>query len=790
MALQNGVSRPSGMGQPQTGFNPALKAQFMGKAALSAKNPYQHRILPLKVLFGSQASGQSPLLTLEETLKTGKLGAVNPVISSEEKSRLLAQVEQEGFLRMPPQEALDKLVNDPPFVLELVKAAARARGVLAPGQGFPVQAPSPVQGKNKVWFSKTHHHVLNIANLTAANSDKKQGDVWKAVIYLLTRPEGSYHLMPWHEKDLNSNYTPNNPFRMDPGIESKLLNDAGITGTNQLRLLADVGKLTGKTFWYDVLPHSAHFGAPVMAHPENFTWVQFDLEKLNKLPRQQSPHGDQVEIYKYEDLRHQINNGASPQDIENYVFHRLKENGIVKHFPWENQQAIIDQVKATVKKHLNTNTPSAEDITPEQRQAITMDLIGQGLWTMPRHGYNAWNHYPMVRGYNLTYNYPLYQVIDRGDKGNGNGQMFPFTRFAFKTQDGKLREGAIKDFISQAEFADKLGLADAIRLDQVDWLNRDDHVFDPLPGEALRRMIARFPEKPFVAERLDAMDKEPYRTIGANAIVGDDWRKEIKDPFYFERSWDDQSGTLKYAAETGSYITSIHAFENHDQHMQPPYGNKGVSPFDPARGGFYAGKGRFLTMLFLNGSEGSSKPFYDIMGDEVGLEGQQVYKGGFTPGAVIDLSDKKNFYPTYVNALTLRYGSPKLKKVQEALNANNTEALKQMDTHTLYAAKAQSILQNGYKTWHSWYSHSGTVVWKIEAFNGKGYVIAAANPHWSGSRGNEDAMIPKEHTGSGKGVELLLDDPNGIKTKPLQSQNDIKIEQLRPSEVRLFYFDK
>lgn len=780
-----GLGKPA---MPLASMGTLLKAQLGSNHPVNMATGRSSR--PQAVRFGQDSENPqapSPLRTLEEAITQGLLPTSQSTLGASEKAKILTQVEKDGFLRMPPQKAMDTLCQDPPFVLDIIKAAARSRKTLAPDGSLPLQTVSPVKGKAITWFAKTHHHVLNIANLTVSSDPKEKGDIWKAVVYLLTSPEGGYHLTPWHEKDLNSNYIPNNPFQIDPGIESPVLKRIGIRGNNQLKLLADVANLLGKPIWYDILPHAAHFGTPVLAHPENFRWIQFDLDKIRSLPSQGGQGEEVKELYSYDDLRQKINSGASAQDIDNFVNHRIQETGIVKT---RNQQEIISTVKAIVRKHLgNPSTPiSPQGISNEQRIAITQELIQKGLWTLPRHGYNAWNFTPLVRGYNLSGNYPLYQVLDRGDKGNANGQMFPFTRLAFLNDQGQPRDEVINYYISQAEFADKLGLSSVLRLDQVDWLNREGHVYDPFPAEAIRRLRAKFPDKPIVAERLDSYDKEPYRQVGVNAVVGDDWRKEVSDPYFHENAWGDQYGTLEYSKRTNSFITGLNAFEVHDQHMQP----YSVSPFDPARGGFRTGQGRFLTFLFLNGDQGTNKPFYDIMGDEVGLPGEQVYKGGFTPGAVIDLTDKNNFYTTYVNAKALRYGTPQIRKAQEALRSNDQETLRQMDEGTLYSAKALTVLENGRKTWSYWSNNSDVVAWGIEPTNGdKGVVVVVANRHRAdGSRPPSDITVPKAKLGQGKGAHFILDNPEGINTQPVDVSNqDLKVTQLPPSGVQLYYFE-
>lgn len=803
MLLPTGITRSNRFNRP--GLLPVKTREQEPSSVLpSVSRPLQHASPALlQVYFGNSrpTSAVNWVTRLEAAVQSGQAFPVREsAFTPEQQQQMLAQVERDGFLRLPPQEAINKLSADPVLVLSLLKAAAKTHGTLSPSERFQANPNSPQQGKAKTWFSQTPTQVLNLAGLTRTNSGNEAaggGDIWKGILYMLSSPAGVFHLMPWHEKDLNSNYIPNNPFRMDPGLESKDLKQAGIVGTDQLRLLADVGHHLGKSFVYDLLPHSAHFGAPALLKPELFRWTQFNLDNIRRLPPLAgSPQGVK-ELYRFDDLRRIIRDAQGDDErakvwVEAFINSKVETFGILQS---NTQDDLVRKVRETTQRHLGKEpgTFPMEDLTPEKRQAITQDLIGQGIWSMPRHGYDAWNYRPLIRGYNVEGNYPLYQAIDRNGKGDANGQMFPFTRLAFQDEQGKLRNDVVDFYAAQVAYADKLGLADVVRLDQVDWLDREQHVFDPLPSEAVKKLTAKFPQKVFVGERLESWDLDPYRRVGVNVIVGNDWRNEINQSGgpgqdFFHQAWNEDARLLETSRQNNQYISVLRAFQIHDQHMQP----REASPFDLTRGGIKAGQARLLTYLFLNGDQGSNKPYYGIIGDEVALWGKQVFEGSFIPNKSLNLTDNQNFYPVYANAMSLRYGSPLTRKVQAALKTQPASMIKQtVGEPTFYAAKAQEVMSQGRKTWDRWSTDGDIVSWAIErADNQPGKVVMVVNRQRPDSgKGATRINLEQVLLGSGKGVEFRLNQTEGMGIQPIDATNGLSLQGISPSEVRLYYFE-
>lgn len=789
MPVSWGKQKPKAEPAHRPGTFDASRFQTTGSAAVAPL---------LRVYFGVSnppPPPPSPLTNLVSAVENGRaFGTRRSLFTPQQQQAMRLQAEQDGYLRLPPQTALNQLAQDPELVLSLVKAIARGRGVLPPNGIFPSQPASPFHARPKDWFSRTPTQVLNLANLTRTEdgpNPNQGGGIWLGILYLLTTPAGNIHLLPWHEKDLDSNYTPNNPFRMDPALESPELTSAGLRGNDQLKLLADVGHLLGKTFVYDLLPHAGHFSAPALLKPQLFRWIQYDLEKVRSLPRQPNTPEDIRELFSFQEARRLINGNEirSRSTVERLAATRAGTSDVIKS---QDQATLVETVRNIVRTQLgqDPDTVSMASLTPEKREALAKTLIEKGLWTMPRHAYNAWNPEPLVKGYHVGKNYPLYLAIDRTNLEDAAYQMFPFSRLRFQDAQGNLNEAAMSFFESQLIFADGLGLADMVRLDQLDWLGREQHVYDPIPPEVIQRLTRRFPDKVFLAERLEGLDFAPYQAAGARAIIGGDWSREIhqsdglnKD--FFHRAWDDDQAIAAYNQKNKADMTALRAFQLHDQHMQPGQ----VSPFDPARGGIAAGEARLLTMLFINGDQGTNKPFYGIMGDEVALGGQSVYRGSFTPNTRIPLQDTQGFYPTYANAMALRYGTPRLKQIQNALKTGaDTSSYPNAE---VLLAKAQAVLRHGKKTWDTWSKDGNALAWCIERTDGQpGKILVAVNRQRPDKGApSSQLLLGSDRIGNAPVREILLKDPQGPQFQPTAAKNGLALENLLPSQVRLFYLD-
>lgn len=468
--------------------------------------------------------------TFEGAAAASLPASLDPSMERSFGRRLAREFQEKGHLRHTPTEALA-------WSDLAIAVFYRTLGEGASERTRPADAD---------WMLTSDYAFVNIR---ACSPDSgRTGRITDALKMIPTMRVSSIHLAPFFDCCMENLYAVDSVEVVNPALVHPGLLEAGLSGTDQMRMLLDGIHRLGWTAGFDLEPHTSTFSRVALSHPDCFRWLHYN----------EARDGFAGDVTQEEML--------SPA----------------------SQQALVEELKALVSEVVVEHGLSAvEDMSlgharvDECHQAAIRRLIAEGWWTLPSHTWNGVG-LPAFDEYRAE-GYPDYEYLDvEGEDQHKHsfGMLSPYRLYDglpinespdLEERRPVLYQPGVDLLLSVfPTIRDRFGF-DFVRLDYV------DHVFDStvekswdvpasdrLTPAVLGSLLAKAREgAPWVgamAERM-GVDVEDYGALGFDLLLGTDVLTTMH-PGYLEFTLDLQQELNGEARETKITAPSVESPED------------------------------------------------------------------------------------------------------------------------------------------------------------------------------------------------------------------------------------
>lgn len=719
-------------------------------------------------------------------------------ISPERKNLLSELLDQNGYVTYPYFKALNELT--PNEVLYCLKAKWIANDVFD-GEKFVFDKISPLARKNiksSEWIQQEGHNIklINLAGLGHREAEAGKFMDWLTQLVIL--PTGiddildtTIYLIPFHPREFGCAYLPRSSEVSQNLLDKDIEDLTGLDAKGQVKLFIEMAQLAGHPVIYDILPQTGRFSKAVLANPYIARWyditaLQNDLAKyVDEIAKGLSNEYDDEDLDVVKDI---YKRGGASGDLSEYyqsiydkfeeLMNEHKKNASNNMLLKAQQEKIHRRVKEIVAKIENCKSSkklSENDITKQLE--IIQKLIDVGLWPAPG---GAWcsSGVPIFDKMSDCGGYPTFKHFDyKGEDVTDFANLDCQTPYYFAyLESGKPNKPVIEFFINSMKELQREYNFDGFRVDHV------DHVVDSVSEKDGLPISYRAPRTVLGKLNKDLKSEIPYFATLAEYMLWDNFYKEYHLDMGFDLLWgndivsqrdknpqvivDDNQFLTNYNVKLKKQLSLLKTYNNQD-------GEFNCIDQYPGQLGEKGAIFKWLKYKMLPGGKYAKRPVLYVDGDESytkrGIEHAIGEEISMPRGENIDFYKEFNAIDMFVKQNPVITGGEAQIIIQEddgfVAWMITKEPLKQaflvIANYKFPTEKTNVTDENG-NTYQDWVE--GTSVY------------------------DKTLNLPSDFSISG---EYILNDGEFELSENLDiANNEIKIDELKPAEYKIFLLSK
>ncbi len=728
-------------------------------------------------------------------------------ISEERKAFLRDKINLYGYLNYPYTLALEELSNEE--ILYGLEIKWKQNGVFKDGKfsfdNDKVSVLARNNVKNSDWFKKEGHDIklINLAGLGDGNKTKDTGKFMDWLRQLLILPTGNLdngifnttiYLIPFHPREFGCAYLPKSSEVSEKLFDKSIFDLTGMDVKTQVQIFIELAQLAGHPVIYDILPQTGRFSKAVLANPEIARW--FDIPALDKLILESIDSVadnlkgayDSEDVDAIRDIYKQAQSGSIGTLSEHYLnlFEAIDKEMVAcrkqlceKMCEKSSQEDLHKRVKKIVADILGKSVKDKLTENDVDKQIdIIKKLIDEGLWPAPG---GAWCSagVPVYDKMSDCGGYPTFKHYDyKGEDVTHFANLDCQTPYYFVfLENGTYNKPVVEYFIGAMQKLQEDYNFDGFRVDHI------DHVVDPVSEAAGVPISYRAPREVLRQLNNAMKSKIPYFATLAEYMLWDNFFKEYHKGMNFDLLWgndivsqqdktpekitEDNQTLTNYNVDfkEGSRLSILKAYNNQDGEFREIDQYPGQLTAD---GALY----KWAKYKLLPGGKFAQRPMLYIDGDESftkrGIEG--------VIGEEISMARENNFeFYEKFDAID------RFVKSQPIITEGEAQIIRQDD--------------DGFAVWLISCEPSKKAFMVVSNYKYPTEFVTTHHDDGSSEQNwvkgqpvmDKEIKLPADFKVT---TEYVFKNHRYTAQKWENSPNDLKFEELRPSEFRIFALEK